>query len=66
MTPEDIIRQVQENASEYLEMTEDPATFVAGILANKIIQLTSYIEYLEKRLNNDSLSSSNGINSGYN
>jgi hypothetical protein len=50
MTSEDIIRQVQENASEWLEMTQDPAALVAGILANKIIKLNDHIEYLERRL----------------
>lgn len=50
MRAEDVIKEVQENASEWLEMTEQPAALVAGILANKIIKLTDYIEYLEKRL----------------
>lgn len=50
MTPEQLIKEVQEKASEYLEMTEDPAALVAGILANKVIKLQDYIEYLEKRL----------------
>ncbi|CAB4132479.1 hypothetical protein UFOVP256_40 [uncultured Caudovirales phage] len=56
MTAEDIIREVQENASEWLEMAEDPAALVAGILANKIIKLKDHIHYLEKRL--DHVSSS--------
>jgi hypothetical protein len=51
MTAQDIIREVQENAAEWIEMSKDPATLVAGILANKIIKLTDHIEYLEKRLN---------------
>jgi uncharacterized protein CbrC (UPF0167 family) len=50
MNATDIIRQVQENASEWLEMVEDPAALVAGILANKIIKLTDHIQYLENRL----------------
>lgn len=50
MTAEEVIRQVQENAQEYLEMVNNPAEFVAGILANKIISLMGHIEYLEKRL----------------
>jgi hypothetical protein len=51
MTTEDIIRQVQEDASEWLEMSENPDALVSGILAGKIIKLNSYIEYLEKRIN---------------
>lgn len=52
MTGADIIKQVQEDASEWLEMSENPAKLVAGILANRVVQLTSHIEYLEKRLEN--------------
>lgn len=51
MTAQDIIKEVQENASEWLEMSQDPNALVAMILANKVIKLKSYIEYLEKRLN---------------
>lgn len=50
MNAEQLIREIQENASEWLEMTPDPATFIAVVLANKIIELNSYIEYLERRL----------------
>lgn len=57
MTAQDLIRQVQEDASEWLEHCEDPATLVAGILANKIIKLTDHIQYLEKRLNHVNTSS---------
>lgn len=54
MNASDVIREVQENASEWLEMVENPAELVAGILANKVVALTSYIQYLEKRIKNDS------------
>jgi len=54
MNAQDIIREVQENASEWLEMTEDPDALVSGILANRIIKLNEHIQYLEKRLNYDS------------
>jgi flagellar biosynthesis chaperone FliJ len=54
MNGADIIREVQENASEWLEMSENPAELMAGILANKIVQLNNYIEYLEKRIDHDS------------
>jgi hypothetical protein len=53
MNARDIIREVQENSSEWLEMTENPAELVAGILANKIVQLNNHIQYLERRLNHD-------------
>ena len=54
MTPEDVIREVQEHASEYLEMAKNPDELMTGILANKIVQLNSYIQYLERRLKHDS------------
>jgi hypothetical protein len=50
MNAEDVIKEVQENLSEWIEMSEDPATFVAGVLANKVIRLKDRIDFLEKRL----------------
>lgn len=50
MNAADIIREVQENAGEWIEMSENPAALVAGILATKIIALNGHIEYLERRL----------------
>lgn len=46
----DIIREVQENAGEWIEMSPDPAVLMMGILAHKIIRLQDQIEYLERRL----------------
>ncbi len=51
MNAEEVIQQVQEYASEYIEMTDNPAALVAGILANKVVKLQDYVNYLEKRLN---------------
>ncbi len=50
MTAQDIIRQVEKDASEWLEMTENPDAMVSGILAQRIVDLQGYIEYLETRL----------------
>lgn len=50
MTGAEVIRKVQEDASEWLEMHENPAELVAGILAYKVASLNNYIEYLEKRI----------------
>ena len=50
MTSQELIRDTIENASEWLEMTNNPTAMVVGILANKIIKLQDHIEYLEKRL----------------
>ena len=50
MNARDVIKEVQENASEWLEMSENPAEFLAGVLAQKIVNLNSHIEYLERRL----------------
>lgn len=56
MNASEVIREVQENASEWLEMVENPAELVAGILAEKIVKLNNYIVYLERRLDHDSRS----------
>jgi hypothetical protein len=50
MTPEGVVKEVQENAAEWLEMSENPAAVVAGILAHKVVALSEHVEYLEKRL----------------
>ncbi len=52
MKANDIINEVMDNASEWLEMTENPTALVVGILANKIVKLNEYIEYLEKKAKN--------------
>jgi flagellar biosynthesis chaperone FliJ len=56
MTPADVIREVEEYASEYLQEVNDPAAMVAGILAQRIIDMNHYIDYLEKRIRYDSRS----------
>lgn len=50
MTAEEVIRQVQEDAAEWLEMAPDPAMMISGILAAKIVKMQSQIDYLEARL----------------
>lgn len=50
MTREEIIKQIQEDAGEWLEMIDNPNNHLVGILANKIIKLEDQIDYLEKRL----------------
>ncbi len=49
-----VIKQVEKDASEWLEHAENPDAMVSGILASKIVGLNDYINYLEKRLQNDS------------
>jgi hypothetical protein len=50
MTPADIIREVQEDAGEWLEMSSNPDAIVSGILAKRIVKLNDYITYLERNL----------------
>ncbi len=50
MTSCELIKQVKNNASEWLEMSQNPDAIVSGILARKIIKLQDHIEYLERRL----------------
>ena len=51
MNASDVINEVKENASEYLEMTDNPTEMMVGILAQKVVNLTQHVEYLQKRLN---------------
>ncbi len=53
MTGEEIIREVQESAAEWLEMSRDPDALLLAILANKISKLAEYIQYLEKRVDHE-------------
>lgn len=50
MNSNDILEQVRYKYSEYLEMIENPDTFVSGILAQQIVNLHDRIQYLEKRI----------------
>lgn len=52
MNASQVIQQIREDASEWIEMSNNPDALVSGILANKIVALESYIEYLERRLKN--------------
>ena len=52
MNPTQVIREVVQDAAEYLEMAENPDAMVSGILATKIVYLREYVEYLERRLEN--------------
>ncbi len=54
ISAEIVIKQVQEQASEYLEMHENPTELLVGILAGKVVRLQEYIIYLERRLKHDS------------
>lgn len=50
MTVQQVISDVCSHASEWMEMTDDPASLAAVILANKVVKLNEYIDFLEKRL----------------
>lgn len=50
MNAEEVIREVKEHAYEWLEMSDNPAEVMVGILAYKLAHITSYVEYLEKRI----------------
>jgi hypothetical protein len=61
MTAQDVIREVQEDAGEYLEMIDNPDALVSGILAAKVVSLNNYIEYLERRIDSYERSSISNI-----
>ena len=44
------IKEVQENASEWLEEVNEPRDLLVVILANKLSNALNHIEYLERRL----------------
>lgn len=50
MTGEQLIEQIQDQAGEWIETVDCPATFVAGVLANKVIELQKEVDYLKLRL----------------
>lgn len=50
MNAYEIIREIQDNASEWLETVEEPRDLLVVILANKLASAKNHIEYLEKRL----------------
>lgn len=46
----EIISELKDKYSEWLEMSDRPHEFIMGVMANKIIKLEGHIEYLERRL----------------
>lgn len=50
MIADDVINEIRESASEWLEMTNNPDEVIIRILAHKVIALEDQIKYLEKRL----------------
>ncbi len=50
MNPRTLIAQVIDEGAEWLEMAPCPATFVAGVLAKRVIDMQARIDYLEKRI----------------
>jgi hypothetical protein len=44
------IDDMKEKYAEYLEMVENPYAFMLGVMANKILKLEEYIDYLKKRI----------------
>lgn len=52
MTSEELIKQIQDEAGEWIEMSNDPWKVVCNVLASEVVELKAYIEYLERRLDN--------------
>lgn len=50
MSAQLVIDSIVEKYGEWIEMTPDPAMFVAGILAEIIIKQQENIIYLERRI----------------
>lgn len=54
MTASEILSDIHVRYAEWIEMTDNPSDFVAGVLAHKVVELQGYIDYLEKRVHNAS------------
>jgi hypothetical protein len=50
MIAEDVIKEIQDKYGEYFEMSQNPTDLLVGILVQKVVVLTDYVEHLEKRL----------------
>lgn len=50
MNTQDLLKEVYEEASEWTEMSDNPAEVLAGILANKLCNALNHIEYLERKI----------------
>lgn len=50
MTATEIIQETCSTAQEWIEMSSNPEMTLSIILAQKIVQLNSYIDYLERRV----------------
>lgn len=50
MTPDKILTETTLQASEWLEMTDNPAELLAGILAAKLAVSYEEVDYLKRRL----------------
>ena len=59
MNVQEVIKQAEEHASEWIEISDNPAQIIAGVLANKIVILNTYIDHLERRLKHDSSTRAN-------
>lgn len=46
----DIVEEIKEKYYEYLEMMENPDSFVIGVMAKEILKLNNYINFLQKRI----------------
>jgi len=49
-TANEIIKETFHSASEWIEMSSNPEMTLSIILAQKIVKLNDYIDYLERRL----------------
>lgn len=54
MKAQDILDQLYVDASEWLEMADNPDMLMSGILAHRMAVLYDRIEYLERRIFHES------------
>lgn len=50
MTPEELVRQIQDQYQEWFEMTDNSRDLLVSILASKLLGIMQYTAHLEKKL----------------
>lgn len=56
-TGQQLLDETMYRIGEWMEMSDNPAALVAGVLANEVIKRDEYIEYLERRLKHERINS---------
>lgn len=53
MNTRDLIKRYEDHCKEYLEMVEDKGSFIANVLAHRVLEQQEYIDYLHLIIKRD-------------